>query len=357
MSDQAEALERPVRYKPSEITLKISCENKYDQIMNRFIRVKPESISGGTEKIIEHVKLLKILKEEFSNDSRNYSKLLYTKGDVYGFKVSRDQRHEVLDEVSQYIDLVNMELSSNEVDQISNIDLDSTTSSYFVPKHPSIQEEEQTIISEVDRMSIAENSNVLPVSKVCSGMPQVSKLCSERPPVSKVCTDIPSPASATVPESDSGGENNLFYSPERIRSVPNFFVQSMPVVHPPTTNDIGDTSIVKSISSQAIPNYTPPSHIARQYNTDVMPSSNHVYSDQFYRPRVTPQYGPAPIVPISNHQMRDNRILETQNLVSHSVTATTTSSAQPLPSGFDSNYNSMRPDATFHQYSAPNNFP
>ena len=116
------------RHRPSEITLTVSCENKHDVIMNRYLQIAPDSVAGGAEGLTEHAKQLKIITSQFIQDSQALCKLLHRKGDISGFKTSYEIRRDLRTEVNQYIDLLNIELSSYNVEIISNIDLASMKS-------------------------------------------------------------------------------------------------------------------------------------------------------------------------------------------------------------------------------------
>lgn len=113
------------RFQPSECLLKIAHENGYDLILNRLVRIEPEQIKGGPEGILQYIKKLKEKLDEFCTESRLYSNLLKRKAYVDEFKITRKQRHEIMDEVNQFIDLINMHLSSLHVEAVSLVDVNS----------------------------------------------------------------------------------------------------------------------------------------------------------------------------------------------------------------------------------------
>ena len=147
----------------SEATLRIEHENYHDLIVNRLIKVDPESFTSA-DTLVDHLKYLTEASEKFVSGSLNYTKLLKQKKARDEFRAKRKLRLEVREEVNQYIDDCNMTLSSFNVDPFQQLELNSlrgTTESYM-SRAPSARMGD--VVEELDNLGVEptiDNSNLM----------------------------------------------------------------------------------------------------------------------------------------------------------------------------------------------------
>ena len=108
-------------------SLRIQVE-KCHEILTYLVQVPLDEISDGTDGIINYIRRIKNAKSDFSYYSQNLSSSLLKNGSVDNARLVREERHELLNEVSEFIKFANVELKQNNIDVLSNIEVYSTVS-------------------------------------------------------------------------------------------------------------------------------------------------------------------------------------------------------------------------------------
>ena len=115
------------RHAPSEKVLLVDVDNNYD-IINYLIRTLPEDIGKSNDDVYGHIHKLKTVKDKYNTASIALSKMYLNNGAIERCKHHKQQRHNTLDEVMEYIKLANIYLSSQDADVVSNFDISSIKS-------------------------------------------------------------------------------------------------------------------------------------------------------------------------------------------------------------------------------------
>ena len=113
---------------PSLKVLREAVRNSH-QVLSGMVTSSPEDIPGGIPGILKYTKLVKQNKNEFVARSQQLFSILFDNSSIQDSKDIRAERHTLLHEVSEFINLTNDLLKNEQVDQVSNIEVYSIMSS------------------------------------------------------------------------------------------------------------------------------------------------------------------------------------------------------------------------------------
>ena len=143
------------RSAPSEKILLIEIENSFE-IISYLIQDLPEDVGNTTDDLLQHISKLKKVKEKYLTASLSLGKLHLNRGLVDNCKLVKKQRHDTLDQVSEYINLSNIYLSSQNVDEVSNLDI-ASVSGRSVISQSNVEDDLTSQLQNVNLCSVPEN--------------------------------------------------------------------------------------------------------------------------------------------------------------------------------------------------------
>ena len=104
--------------------------DKTHEVLTYLVQTPLEELPSGAPGVLNHVNRLKRTKVDYAKASQNLSASLIKNACIDNAKDVRNDRHELLNEVNEYIKLANVYLRDNDYDSVSNIDVYSTASQY-----------------------------------------------------------------------------------------------------------------------------------------------------------------------------------------------------------------------------------
>ena len=122
------------------------------EILSYLVQTSPEEIPGSIDGLLLHVSKVKKAKQDFTTNSQQLSSLLIKNGSINNANEVRTERHNLLHEVSEFLNLVNVTLKAKEIDEVSNIDI------YTVASNMSNVSEIDEAIEQLDKTSIYEET-------------------------------------------------------------------------------------------------------------------------------------------------------------------------------------------------------
>ena len=239
------------RHAPSEKVLLVDVDNNYD-IINYLIRTLPEDIGKSNDDVYRHIHKLKTVKDKYNTASIALSKMYLNNGAIERCKHIKQQRHNTLDEVMEYIKLANIYLSSQDADVVSNFDISS------IKSLPSTYSGCESALSRsLENLNMNTPENVSNSGKVDNLLNNVSS-------VTFAVSEIQDPISTS----------NINVTAATEKSFPQFVHYSSNFVH---TSRPVNTSPMSTYQSQLYGNYVP-SYNSNQinmypYRAPVMPNT------------------------------------------------------------------------------------